>query len=218
MKIAMIPVRSGSKRLPKKNYLPFGENSILERCIEKTKSCKKFDRIILNTDDIQLEEISKKHSIEIYIRSKDLANDEATSDRVVLDFFKKFSPSSLYWVNTASPLSKVEDINKVVTEFENSNANSVISINKKSVHAICTNKPVNFNHQDSSFAKTQELEPIFLYNYALMAWKFEYCDELKKGFLFNKETLMVETSIFSSFLLKDEEDYKFLKSIENLKI
>ena len=101
MKIAMIPVRSGSKRLPAKNNLQFGYSTILERCIQKTKDCKQFDRIIINTDDPSLSNVAKKYSVEIYIRSIELASDYASSDQVVLDFLEKFQPKSLYWVNTA---------------------------------------------------------------------------------------------------------------------
>ena len=46
-----------------------------------------------------------------------------------------------------------------------------------------------------------------------MGWKFEACSDLRKGVLFGSDTLMVETSILSSFLLKTESDYKFLLSL-----
>ena len=213
MKVAMIPVRSGSKRLPAKNNLPFGKNTILERCIQRAKDCEQFDRIIINTDDQSLSHIAETHSVEIYIRPIELASDHASSDQVVLDFLESFKPKSLYWVNTASPLSQVDDIKRVFQAFEKSDSRSVISVNSKSVHAVCANRPVNFNYADSAFARTQDLSPLMLYNYSLMGWKFEACNDLRKGVLFGSDTLMVETSILSSFLLKTESDYKFLLSL-----
>ena len=212
----MIPVRSKSKRLPAKNYLPFGNNTILERCIQKAKDCKQFDRIIINTDDPSLNDIAEKHSVEIYIRPIELASDHASSDQVVLDFFENFQPKSLYWVNTASPLSQVDDIMRVFQAFEKADSCSVISVNSRAVHACCAEKPVNFSYEDSAFARTQDLNPVLLYNYALMGWKFEACSDLRKGILFGRDTLMVETSILSSFLLKTESDYKFLLSLREV--
>ena len=88
MKVAMIPVRSGSKRLPAKNYLPFGNSTILERCIEKTKDCKQFDRIIINTDDASLNHIAEKHSVEIYIRP--ISTFEKVSKNVLLLLTQSF--------------------------------------------------------------------------------------------------------------------------------
>jgi len=103
-----------------------------------------------------------------------------------------------------------------VQAFEKTDSLSVVSVNSKAVHAVCAERPVNFSYADSAFARTQDLNPLLLYNYALMGWKFAACQDLRKGILFGRDTLMVETSILSSFLLKTESDYKFLLSLREV--
>ena len=88
MKVCMVPVRKGSERLAKKNYLQIGRYTVAEITLLKALLSKVFDKIVLNTDDPELEEISLKLGVEFYLREKTLASSNATSDQVVLDFFE----------------------------------------------------------------------------------------------------------------------------------
>ena len=55
MNICMVPVRKGSVRLPKKNYLKIGNLTVLEITLQKAIKSEVFDRIVLNTDDDSLD-------------------------------------------------------------------------------------------------------------------------------------------------------------------
>ena len=55
-KIAVIPVRSGSKRLPKKNYRLFNSKSLAEIARDKCLAAGIFDKIIISSDDPFFEE------------------------------------------------------------------------------------------------------------------------------------------------------------------
>ena len=60
MKIAIIPARGGSKRIPKKNIKEFSGMPIIAWSIEAAKMCKMFDRIIVSTDDYEIAAIAKQ--------------------------------------------------------------------------------------------------------------------------------------------------------------
>ena len=83
----MVPVRKGSERLAKKNYLKIGSSTILEIAIDKAIRSKVFDRIVINSDDPTLEEVAIRLNVNFYLRDEKLASSKATSDQVVLDFF-----------------------------------------------------------------------------------------------------------------------------------
>jgi hypothetical protein len=76
-------------------------------------------------------------------------------------------------------------------------------------------KPVNFSI-GTGFARTQDLSPITLYNYAIMAWSRESLPMLLDGVLFDDSTLEIETSFKSSILLKSEEDYSLIKQLQEV--
>jgi N-acylneuraminate cytidylyltransferase len=82
----MVPVRRGSERLAKKNYLKIQKYTVLEIALIKAIKSDVFDRIVINTDDPELEDISLRMGVDFYLRPDHLASSEATSDQVVLDF------------------------------------------------------------------------------------------------------------------------------------
>ena len=116
MNICMIPVRKGSQRLAKKNYLQINGNTVYEMAIEKALSVKLFDKVVLNTDDPTLESVVSKFGIDFYLRESILASSEATSEMVVLDFFKQYDCDRVFWLNTVSPLQTLSDIKNFLTK------------------------------------------------------------------------------------------------------
>ena len=51
---AVIPVRAGSKRLPNKNILPFGDSNLLIHKIRQLKQVKGVDTIVVSSDSPEM--------------------------------------------------------------------------------------------------------------------------------------------------------------------
>jgi N-acylneuraminate cytidylyltransferase len=84
MKIAVIPARGGSKRIPRKNIRPFAGKPIIAWSIEAALESGLFDRVIVSTDDEEIAEVSRQHGAETpFIRPKDLADDYTGTNAVV---------------------------------------------------------------------------------------------------------------------------------------
>ena len=64
-KIAVIPVRSGSKRLPKKNYKSFNSRNIVEIARDKCLAAGIFDKVIISSDDLFLKVAKQAHARDI---------------------------------------------------------------------------------------------------------------------------------------------------------
>ena len=64
MNICMVPARKGSVRLAKKNYLKIGEFTVLEIALIKAIKSKAFDRVVINSDDPELEEVSSRLGVD----------------------------------------------------------------------------------------------------------------------------------------------------------
>ena len=208
----MIPVRKGSQRLKKKNYQKINKYTVLELTIIKALKSKVFDNIVINTDDIKLNKVAKNFGIDFYLRSSKLANSSATSDQLVLDFFQNYKADRLFWVNTASPLQTVNDIKKFVLNFAKRSLISSVSANNFGFHAYYKNIPINF-YRKNGFARTQDLKPIQLINYAMMGWHKSCVKYLKKGELFPKQNSIYESSRWSGILLKNPEDLEIIRTL-----
>lgn len=76
MRLAVIPARGGSKRIPRKNIKEFGGKPMIAWSIEAAKSSGCFDSIIVSTDDPEIAEIANKYGAETpFIRPKELSDD-----------------------------------------------------------------------------------------------------------------------------------------------
>ncbi len=90
MRIAIIPARGGSKRIPKKNIKFFHGVPMLEICIRKLQQTNVFDRIIVSTDSREIADVADNAGAEIpFLRSHELSDDYSDTRSVILDVIKR---------------------------------------------------------------------------------------------------------------------------------
>ena len=84
MKIAVIPARGGSKRIPRKNIKEFCGKPMIAWSIEAARASGLFDRIIISTDDVEIADIGKKWGAEApFVRPPELSDDNAGATEVI---------------------------------------------------------------------------------------------------------------------------------------
>ena len=87
--IAIIPARSGSRKIKDKNIKIFNKKPIIYWSIKAAKESKIFDRIIVSTDSKKIAKISNRYGAETpFIRKKKLAQDIISTVDVVRDAIK----------------------------------------------------------------------------------------------------------------------------------
>lgn len=76
MRLAVIPARGGSKRIPRKNIKTFGGRPMIAWSIAAAQECGLFDRIIVSTDDPEIASAAKEHGAEVpFMRPAALSDD-----------------------------------------------------------------------------------------------------------------------------------------------
>jgi N-acylneuraminate cytidylyltransferase len=84
LRICVIPARGGSKRIPRKNILPFGGRPMIAWSIAAARDSGLFDHILVSTDDAEIAAVAREHGAELpFIRPDALATDHAGSTEVV---------------------------------------------------------------------------------------------------------------------------------------
>jgi len=84
MRLAVIPARGGSKRIPRKNIRPFAGKPMIGHAIAAAQSSGLFDRIIVSTDDAEIASIAVSMGAQIpFMRPADLADDHTPTVPVV---------------------------------------------------------------------------------------------------------------------------------------
>ncbi|MDQ0349005.1 pseudaminic acid cytidylyltransferase [Ancylobacter vacuolatus] len=84
MKLAVIPARGGSKRIPGKNIRPFGGVPIIAWSIRAAREAGCFDRILVSTDDAAIGEVAQAHGADVpFLRPPELSDDHTGTIPVI---------------------------------------------------------------------------------------------------------------------------------------
>jgi CMP-N,N'-diacetyllegionaminic acid synthase len=130
---AIVPVRGGSKGIPRKNLYRLGRDTLLERTIKLGKSSRYIDQVVVSTDDPEMFEIAKRYSVNApSLRPLHLATDTARTVDVVLHEIREMGISNAYilLLQVTSPLRTLADLNALFALFELSldKADAIVSL------------------------------------------------------------------------------------------
>ena len=116
MKLALIPARGGSKRIPRKNIRPFRGRPMIAWSIEAARAAGCFDRIIVSTDDEEIAAVARSHGAEIpFLRPAYLADDQATTQAVVVHLLEwcdqqGLAPQAVCCLYATAPFAQPADL------------------------------------------------------------------------------------------------------------
>ena len=135
---AIIPARSGSKRLKNKNLLKVGKLSLVGHAIKIASGTKNIHRIFVSTDSKKIMSESKKYNAEVpFLRSKKNSQDNSNDFDVLNEFLQKISklenklPKFIILLRPTTPLRNVKTINKAIKKFKRlKNYDSLVSAHK----------------------------------------------------------------------------------------
>ena len=118
MKIAIIPARGGSKRIPRKNIKVFHGKPMIAYSIEAAQKSGCFDRVIVSTDDQEIADTALKYGAEVpFLRPADIADDYATTMDVMehaIQYLAKenISPEFVCCIYATAPFILADDLRK----------------------------------------------------------------------------------------------------------
>ena len=118
---AIIPVRGGSKGIPRKNLLPLAGDTLLERTIKFAARSPLVDRTIVSTDDPEMQDIAEAYKVAApTLRPPELAADDTTTNAVIEHLVEQAAvePGLLLLLQVTSPLRTLADLDRLAAAFE----------------------------------------------------------------------------------------------------
>ncbi|WP_333988222.1 pseudaminic acid cytidylyltransferase [Pseudomonas sp. S3(2024)] len=83
--VAIIPARGGSKRIPRKNLLPFDGVPMIVRSIHTALDSGLFEQVVVSTDDADIAELALAHGAQVpFLRPAELADDFTGTAAVIV--------------------------------------------------------------------------------------------------------------------------------------
>jgi N-acylneuraminate cytidylyltransferase len=133
MKVAVIPARGGSKRIPRKNVRPFAGKPMIAHSIECALQTRAFDRVVVSTDDDEIARIARELDAEVpFRRPSELSDDHTGTIDVIahaIDHLQREGSvlSAVCCIYPTAPFIRTDDLTKGLEILESGSWQYVFS-------------------------------------------------------------------------------------------
>lgn len=215
-KLAIIPARGGSKRIPRKNIKLFIDQPIIKYSIDAAINSNLFDEIMVSTDDDEVARIAISCGAKVpFIRSEATSNDYASTVDVLEETlleYKKIGKAFEYCccMYPTAPFISPQILMKGFEILKESEADSVIPVVRFSYpiqRALKIEKGKLFMvWPDNTGSRSQDLPSTYH-----DAGQFYWCrvkDLLLHKKIFTENSVPIEISELEAQDIDNEEDWK----------
>ena len=168
MNIAVIPARGGSKRIPRKNILPFGGKPMIAYAIAAARESGLFEHVVVSTDDDEIAEVALKHGATVpFRRPKELADDQTVTVPVIGHAAQWFvdqgqAPAAVCCIYPCVPLLRAQDLRGAYELFQQRRAQyvyPVVGFHSSPWRAMSKPEgaPMAFVYPEHELTRTQDL-------------------------------------------------------------
>lgn len=133
-RVAIIPARGGSKRIPRKNIRDFCGKPMIGWSIEAARASGCFDRIIVSTDDHEIAELAKRFGADVpFLRPPELSDDYAGTVPVIrhaVEWLHQHGEPVDYacCIYATAPFISPEDLERAWEEIDREGASYAFSV------------------------------------------------------------------------------------------
>lgn len=134
MKLAVIPARGGSKRIPRKNIKLFCGKPMIAWSIETAQQSGCFDQIVVSTDDAEIAEVARQCGANVpFMRPADLSDDHTGTTAVMahaIDWFTEQgqTPAQVCCLYATAPFVSADDLRRGLAVLIETGSDYVFSV------------------------------------------------------------------------------------------
>lgn len=170
-KIAIITARGGSKRIPRKNILPFLGKPIMAYSIEAALESGVFDEVMVSTEDEEIAEIAGRYGAKVpFFRSGKTSGDRASTADVLEEVIARYASEKkefdmICCIYPTAPFITAEKLRRAVKLMEEKKADALLPVVRYSFPPqrgmVVRNGLAGYWHPEFAGARSQDLEPIY---------------------------------------------------------
>lgn len=171
-RLAVIPARGGSKRIPRKNIRTFAGKPMIAYAIEAARSSGLFERIVVSTDDSEIAAAATAAGADVpFMRPADLADDMTPTVPVVAHAIAACEAHGMHFQHVCCiypgvPLLQWQDLATALTRLEKGDAAYVFPVVvfpspiQRALRRQSDGRTLPF-HPQYVDTRTQDLEPAY---------------------------------------------------------
>ncbi len=172
MKIAVIPARGGSKRIPRKNIKDFCGKPMIAHAISAAKQSGLFEHVCVSTDDEEITRIAREWGAETpFMRPAELADDHTPTVPVIAHAIT--ACQALGWhidyaccIYPGVPFIQIDDLKRALELLQTSQAAYSFPITEfpsaiqRALRRLSNGQMQSF-YPEYELTRTQDLEPAY---------------------------------------------------------
>lgn len=225
MKLAIIPARGGSKRIPRKNIKLFFGKPIIAYSIEAALQSGLFDEVMVSTDDFEIAEIAKKYGAKVpFFRSEKASDDFATTCDVIKEVLEQYQKGGSHFeyaccIYPCAPLVTSTELRDGFQTLIDNNYDSVFPVIAFSYPIqralkFGDDKKISYFYPESSRTRSQDLEHSF-HDAGQFYW-MNVAECLKKNAMLTDNTGSIVITEMEAQDIDTEMDWKLAELKYNL--
>lgn len=134
MRVAIIPARGGSKRIPRKNIKIFCGKPMIAWSIEMALQSGCFDQVVVSTDDEEIASVARQHGARVpFMRPRELADDYTGTIPVIRHAIEQLEAQRLEvkqacCIYATAPFLRSEDLRSGLRLLEENSCSYAFSV------------------------------------------------------------------------------------------
>lgn len=174
-RIAIIPARGGSKRIPRKNIRPFMGAPMISYPIKVALQSGLFDKVVVSTDDEEIAEIARQYGAEVpFLRSSKNSDDFSGTGDVMYEVLRRYECENEFFdeaccIYATTPLMKVDHLIKthdLLLSQEYDSTFVVVEYDSPILRSFSLDEPTgkaesNFPETETSGQRSQDMKRAF---------------------------------------------------------
>lgn len=131
--ICIIPARSGSKGLPRKNLRVLDSMPLIAHSVVDATESKLVNQVYVSTNDAEIATVAEKYGAQVIRRPEDLSGDKATSESALIHALSEIEKMEIYpeiivFLQCTSPIRSGIDIDNAINKLKKDGADSLVSV------------------------------------------------------------------------------------------
>lgn len=215
--IFCIPVRGGSKRIPRKNLLKIDGETLIAR---KIRQLLPIGKVVVGSDDEEMLEEAGKHGA-IAVRRK-MTNEGCDSANAMwaefMELIEPMNPETVVWTHVTSPFIKTDTYREAIETYEvaiHEGYDSLISVTAVREHLWCNDMTTPMYNVDwcrnVRHLCANELPPIYLQNGGFFV--NDYRIVRQHPYFFGERPKLFEIPKVESIDINTPEDWVICKAL-----
>lgn len=159
----VIPVRGGSKGIPRKNLMPIAGEPLVVWTIKQALAVPNL-RVIVSTEDSEIAAVSRAAGAEVIDRPMELAQDTTASEPVIEHVIETLTrrgerPDVVVFLQATSPVRLPGTLARALAEFEASGADSMVGVVPETPFLWNLTHPATADYDFTNRPRRQEIAP-----------------------------------------------------------